>query len=160
MGLTGLLGQILLDAGIIGPETLDAALGRSARTKERLREALIAMRAVSKDDVLRSVAVQVGVRVFPYGPAVVVEMLVLNAALVSPEQPPLGREGGKATPVVAPTVTVAVGRGFDGSRSRTSTGPSERTMTTRSALIASSRDPPALSPTAYPKTFFDAGSSR
>ena len=34
MGLRGLLGQILLDAGIIGQETLDAALGRSARTEE------------------------------------------------------------------------------------------------------------------------------
>ena len=53
MGLRGLLGQILLDAGIIGQETLDAALGRSARTEERLGEALVAMRAVS-DDVLRS----------------------------------------------------------------------------------------------------------
>jgi len=61
---------------------------------------------------------------------------------------------------VALAVTVAVGRGFDGSRSRTSMGPSERTMTTRSPLIASSLPPPTLSPTAYPKIFFDAGSSR
>src|SRR5262245_40621774 len=60
MNLKGMLGQILLDAGIISQETLEAALGRSERTKERLGEALIAMRAVTKDDVLRSLAVQVG----------------------------------------------------------------------------------------------------
>src|SRR5207247_1878000 len=70
-----------------------------------------------------------------------------------------GREAGMAAPV-APAVTVAVGCGFDGSRSRTSMGPSERRMTTRSALIASSLPPPTLSPTAYPKIFFDAESSR
>ena len=69
MGLKGLLGQILLDAGIIGQETLDAALGRTARTTERLGEALVAMRAASKDGVLRSVAVQVGLPVFAYRPA-------------------------------------------------------------------------------------------
>ena len=60
MNLSGMLGQILLDAGIISQETLEAALGRSERTKERLGEALVAMRAVTKDDVLRSLAVQVG----------------------------------------------------------------------------------------------------
>ena len=60
MGLKGMLGQILLDAGVISQETLEAGLGRSQRTKERLGEALIAMRAVTKDDVLRSLAVQVG----------------------------------------------------------------------------------------------------
>ena len=60
IGLKGMLGQILLDAGIISQETLEAALGRSERTKERLGEALVAMRAVTKDDVLRSLAVQVG----------------------------------------------------------------------------------------------------
>jgi type II secretion system protein E len=59
-GITRMLGQILLDTGIIGQETLEAALGRTKRTKERLGEALIAMRAVSKDDVLRSVAIQMG----------------------------------------------------------------------------------------------------
>src|SRR5262249_21448782 len=70
-----------------------------------------------------------------------------------------GREVGMAAPV-ALAVTVAVGCGFDGSRSRTSMGPSERRMTTRSVLIASSLPPPTLSPTAYPKIFFDVGSSR
>src|SRR5262245_35900317 len=60
-GITRMLGQILLDAGVIAEETLEAALGRTKRTKERLGEALIAMRAVTKDDVLRSVAVQLGV---------------------------------------------------------------------------------------------------
>jgi type II secretion system protein E len=64
-GITRMLGQILLDAGIIGEETLAAALGRTRRTNERLGEALIAMRAVSKDDVLRSLAVQVGVPFLP-----------------------------------------------------------------------------------------------
>ncbi len=59
MGLKGLMGKILLDA----------ALGRTARTKEQLGEALVAMRAASKDDVLRSVAVQVDVPVFAYRPA-------------------------------------------------------------------------------------------
>ena len=42
------------------PETLEAALARSQRTRERLGEALIAMRAASKDDVLRGLATQVG----------------------------------------------------------------------------------------------------
>jgi len=60
MGLKDMLGQILLEAGIISQETLEAALGRTERTNERLGEALIAMRAVTKDDLLRSLAVQVG----------------------------------------------------------------------------------------------------
>ncbi|MET0852853.1 MAG: type II secretion system ATPase GspE [Candidatus Rokuibacteriota bacterium] len=55
-----LLGQILLEVGVMTQETLDAALMRAQRSHERIGEALIAMRAVSRDDVLRALATQVG----------------------------------------------------------------------------------------------------
>ena len=42
-----LLGQILLEVGVMTQETLDAALMRAQRSHERIGEALIAMRAVS-----------------------------------------------------------------------------------------------------------------
>ncbi|MBI4562760.1 MAG: Flp pilus assembly complex ATPase component TadA, partial [Candidatus Rokubacteria bacterium] len=55
---TRLLGQILLDAGLATPEAIQEALARAKGTGERLGEALIAMGAVAKDDILRALAVQ------------------------------------------------------------------------------------------------------
>jgi type II secretion system protein E len=54
------LGQILLDAGLLGQETLESALARSQGTGERLGEALVAMRALGRDEVLRGLATQAG----------------------------------------------------------------------------------------------------
>jgi general secretion pathway protein E len=52
------LGQILLEAGAITPESLDAALARIASTGERLGEALVALGATGREDVLRALASQ------------------------------------------------------------------------------------------------------
>jgi general secretion pathway protein E len=52
------LGQILLDAGLTTPETLERALTRIAGTGERLGEALVAMGVLAGDDVLRALALQ------------------------------------------------------------------------------------------------------
>src|SRR6266508_3805645 len=52
------LGQILLEAGAISVESLDAALARIGSTGERLGEALIALGATERDDVLRALAQQ------------------------------------------------------------------------------------------------------
>jgi type II secretion system protein E len=60
MSVKKVLGQILVDAGLITQETLEAAIGRSQRSRERLGEVLIAMGALSKDDVLRGLATQAG----------------------------------------------------------------------------------------------------
>jgi type II secretion system protein E len=54
------LGQILIEAGTISQETLEAALSRGQTARERLGEALIAMRAIDRDDLLRGLAVQAG----------------------------------------------------------------------------------------------------
>ncbi len=54
------LGQILLDAGLITPESLERALTRIAGTGERLGEALVALGAIGTDDVLRALAAQHG----------------------------------------------------------------------------------------------------
>ncbi len=52
------LGEILLKAGTISDEALEAALARSQKTAERIGEALIAMGAVSRHDVLAALALQ------------------------------------------------------------------------------------------------------
>jgi len=52
------LGQILLEAGLTTPETLERALTRIAGTGERLGEALVAMGVLAGDDVLRALALQ------------------------------------------------------------------------------------------------------
>ncbi|MBI3630079.1 MAG: hypothetical protein HY217_10975, partial [Candidatus Rokubacteria bacterium] len=52
------LGQILLDAGLTTPETLERALARIAGTGERVGEALVAMGVLAGDDVLRALALQ------------------------------------------------------------------------------------------------------
>ncbi len=64
-GSAGLLGQILLEARLIAPDALEAALGRAARTGERLGEALVALGAATTDDVLRALATQRGLAFLP-----------------------------------------------------------------------------------------------
>jgi type II secretion system protein E len=65
--ITRRLGQILLDAGLIGPETLQQALDRSRQSRERLGESLVALRAIATDDVLRALATQRGLAFLPAG---------------------------------------------------------------------------------------------
>jgi general secretion pathway protein E len=55
------LGQILMDAQVITPETLEEALLRATQERQRLGEALVAMGAASTTDVLRGLAAQQGV---------------------------------------------------------------------------------------------------
>jgi len=55
-----LLGQILLEARMITPDALEAALGRARRSGERLGEALVALEGASADDVARALALQRG----------------------------------------------------------------------------------------------------
>src|SRR3989454_501539 len=55
------LGEILVEAGVITPETRTAALARAEHAHERVGEALVALGAVSPDDILRAVAKQWGV---------------------------------------------------------------------------------------------------
>jgi len=52
------LGQILVEAGTISAETLEVALARAQKTGERIGEVLIAMGAVSRQDVLAALALQ------------------------------------------------------------------------------------------------------
>src|SRR5262245_63667823 len=54
------LGQTLIEAGVITPETLVVALTRSEHTPERIGEALVALGAASADDVQRALATQRG----------------------------------------------------------------------------------------------------
>ena len=54
------LGQTLIEAGVLTPETLVVALARSEHTPERLGEALVALGAVTADDVQRALATQRG----------------------------------------------------------------------------------------------------
>ncbi len=55
------LGEVLVEAGVITPETLAAALSRAEHTKERIGEALVALGAVTAEDILKAVAAQRGV---------------------------------------------------------------------------------------------------
>jgi general secretion pathway protein E len=55
------LGDILVEAGVITPETLAAALTRAEAAHERVGEALIALGAVSPEDILKALANQWGV---------------------------------------------------------------------------------------------------
>src|SRR6266436_5056104 len=55
---TRLLGEILVADGVTTPEMITAALNRMQTTGERLGEALVALGAVTKDDVLKALAVQ------------------------------------------------------------------------------------------------------
>ena len=52
------LGQILVEAGTISSEQLEAALARQLTTGERIGEALIAMGAATRHDVLAALALQ------------------------------------------------------------------------------------------------------
>jgi general secretion pathway protein E len=52
------LGQILLEAGTISAGDLEAALARAQKTEERIGEALIAMGAVTRHEVLAALALQ------------------------------------------------------------------------------------------------------
>src|SRR5262245_64823772 len=58
---TKALGETLIEAGVITPETLAAALTRAEHARERIGEALIALGAASEEDVLRALATQRGV---------------------------------------------------------------------------------------------------
>jgi general secretion pathway protein E len=60
------LGQILVEAGTISAESLDAAIERSRKTGERTGEALVAMSACTRHDVLAALALQQGLP-FMYG---------------------------------------------------------------------------------------------
>src|SRR5262245_20570555 len=55
---TRLLGQILVADGVTTPDLIALALSRSQTTGERIGEALVALGAVSKEDVLRALARQ------------------------------------------------------------------------------------------------------
>src|SRR5436190_26973 len=55
---TRLLGEILVADGVTTPEMITAGLNRMQTTGERLGEALVALGAVTKDDVLKALAVQ------------------------------------------------------------------------------------------------------
>jgi general secretion pathway protein E len=52
------LGQILLDAGLTTPETLERALERAAGTGQRLGEAMVALGMLTAEDVHRALASQ------------------------------------------------------------------------------------------------------
>jgi general secretion pathway protein E len=52
------LGQILVEAGLTTPDLLERALERMRTTGERIGEALVALGAVGRDDVLRALARQ------------------------------------------------------------------------------------------------------
>jgi general secretion pathway protein E len=52
------LGETLVETGVITPETLATALSRAEHTNERIGEALVALGAVSQDDILKAVAKQ------------------------------------------------------------------------------------------------------
>jgi general secretion pathway protein E len=52
------LGECLLEQGLISQETLDAAVKRAGQSQERLGEALVAIGAVSAEEVLRALASQ------------------------------------------------------------------------------------------------------
>src|SRR5262245_60020569 len=55
---TRLLGQILVADGVTTPDLIALALSRSQTTGERIGEALVALGAVAKEDVLRALARQ------------------------------------------------------------------------------------------------------
>jgi type II secretion system protein E len=55
---TRALGQILVEAGLITPEVLERARERTRTSGERMGEALVALGAVGRDDVLRALARQ------------------------------------------------------------------------------------------------------
>src|SRR5262252_6964297 len=52
------LGETLVETGVITPETLATALSRAEHTNERVGDALVALGAVSQDDILKAVAKQ------------------------------------------------------------------------------------------------------
>src|SRR5262245_41405206 len=54
------LGETLLEAGVITPETLALAEARAGEARERLGDALVELGAVPEDDVLRALASQRG----------------------------------------------------------------------------------------------------
>jgi general secretion pathway protein E len=54
------LGQILLEAGTISANTLEAGLARAQKTGERLGEALVALGAITRHDVVAALALQWG----------------------------------------------------------------------------------------------------
>jgi general secretion pathway protein E len=54
------LGETLVEAGVVTPETVLAALVRSEHSRERIGEALVSMGAASPEDVQRALATQGG----------------------------------------------------------------------------------------------------
>ncbi len=59
------LGETLLEAGVITPETLALAEARAGEARERLGDALVELGAVPEDDVLRALASQRGLPFLP-----------------------------------------------------------------------------------------------
>jgi len=53
-----LLGEILVEEGLITPDVVERGLARARTTGERIGEALVALGAVTRDDVLRALARQ------------------------------------------------------------------------------------------------------
>jgi general secretion pathway protein E len=60
-----LLGELLVEEGLTTPDAVAAALARGRTTGERLGDALVALGAVTRDDVLRAVARQHGLGFVP-----------------------------------------------------------------------------------------------
>lgn len=60
-----ILGQLLVEAGHIGPDRLDDALGPARRPSERLGETLVRLGHVTSEDVARALSVQLDL---PYRP--------------------------------------------------------------------------------------------
>jgi general secretion pathway protein E len=56
-----LIGQILIEAGVLTAEALDQALAEQVTAGGRLGEILVKMRAVSEDDVLKALGQQLGI---------------------------------------------------------------------------------------------------
>ena len=59
-GSPRLLGEILVQEGLITPDVVERALARSQSTGELIGEALVALGAVTADDILRALAQQHG----------------------------------------------------------------------------------------------------
>ena len=71
------LGETLLEAGVITPETLALAEARAGDARERLGDALVELGAASEEDVLRALAAQRGLAFFSFGEQRVQPFLVL-----------------------------------------------------------------------------------
>ncbi len=98
------LGQTLVEAGVITPETLAVALTRAEQAREQIGETLVALGAVSQEDVLKALATQCGV---PFLPAEAVPFTLPVLKNLSPkylrqyEACPVSLEGNTLTVATA-----------------------------------------------------------